>query len=63
MPDAIAKSWEDAVRKAVASPAYKVEYTKDNLVPMVLGREAARKFTADVAVETAANFKEMGLIK
>jgi hypothetical protein len=30
---------------------------------MVLGREAARKFTADVAAETEANFKEMGLVK
>jgi tripartite-type tricarboxylate transporter receptor subunit TctC len=63
VPDAIAKTWEDAVRKVVASPAYKAEYTKDNLVPMVLGRDAARKFTADVAAETAANFKEMGLVK
>jgi len=63
LPDAIAKTWEDAVRKVVALPAYKAEYTKDNLVPMVLGREAARKFTADIAAETEANFKEMGLVK
>jgi putative tricarboxylic transport membrane protein len=63
MPDAIAKTWEDAIRKAVASPAYKAQYTKDNLAPMVLGREAARKFTAEVAAETAASFKEMGLLK
>jgi tripartite-type tricarboxylate transporter receptor subunit TctC len=63
LPDTVAKTWEDAVRKVVASPAYKAEYTKDNLVPMVLGREAARKFTADVAAETEANFKEMGLVK
>lgn len=63
VPDAVAKTWEDAIRKVVASPAYKTEYTKDNLVPMVLGRDAARKFTADVAAETTASFKEMGLIK
>jgi putative tricarboxylic transport membrane protein len=63
MPDAIAKTWEDAVRKVVASPAYKAQYTKDNLQPMVLGREAARKFTAEVAAETTASFKEMGLLK
>lgn len=63
MPDAIAKTWEDAIRKAVASPTYKAQYTKDNLEPMVLGREAARKFTVDVAAETTASFKEMGLLK
>jgi putative tricarboxylic transport membrane protein len=63
MPDAIAKTWEDAVRKVVDSPAYKAEYTKDHLTPMVLGRAEARKFTAEVAAETAASFKEMGLTK
>ena len=63
MPDAIAKTWEDAVRKVVALPAYKADYTKDHLTPLVLGREAARKFTTEVAQETAAAFKEMGLIK
>jgi putative tricarboxylic transport membrane protein len=63
MPDAIAKTWEDAIRKVVGSSAYKAEYTKDHLTPMVLGREDARKFTAEVAAETAASFKEMGLVK
>jgi tripartite-type tricarboxylate transporter receptor subunit TctC len=63
VPDSVAKAWEDGVRKVLESPAYKAEYTKDNLTPMLLGREAARKFTADVAAETAASFKEMGLLK
>jgi putative tricarboxylic transport membrane protein len=63
LPDAVAKTWEDAIRKVVELPAYKAEYTKDHLTPMVLGREAARKFTAEVAAETAASFKEMGLTK
>ena len=36
---------------------------KDHLTPMVLGREAARRFTAEVAAETAADFKELGLVK
>jgi putative tricarboxylic transport membrane protein len=63
MPDAIAKTWEDAIRRTLATPAYKAEYLKDNLEPMVMGREAARKFTADVAAETSASFKEMGLLK
>lgn len=63
MPDAIAKQWEEAIKKAIASPAYKAEYTKEHLTPMVLGREAARKFTADVAQETIESFKELGLLK
>jgi putative tricarboxylic transport membrane protein len=63
LPDAIAKTWEDAIRKVVDSPAYKAEYAKDHLTPMVLGRAEARKFTAEVAAETAASFKEMGLTK
>ena len=63
MPDAIAKQWEDALRKALASPTYKVEYTKEHLTPLLLGREAARKFTADVAQETRESFKELGLLK
>jgi tripartite-type tricarboxylate transporter receptor subunit TctC len=63
VPDNIAKAWEDAARKVLESPAYKTEYQKDNLTPMLLGREAARKFIQDVAQETAADFKEMGLIK
>jgi putative tricarboxylic transport membrane protein len=63
LPDAVAKTWEDAIRKVVELPAYKAEYTKDHLTPMVLGRAEARKFTAEVAAETAASFKEMGLVK
>jgi tripartite-type tricarboxylate transporter receptor subunit TctC len=63
VPDSIAKAWEDAARKVLDLPAYKVEYQKDHLTPMLLGREAARKFIQEVAQETAADFKEMGLIK
>ena len=63
VPDSVAKAWEDAARKAIELPAYKAEYTRDNLTPMVLGREAARKLTADVAAETVASFKELGLLK
>ncbi len=63
MPDNVAKAWEDAVKKALALPAYKAEYTKEHLTPMVLGREAARRFTADVAAETTLSFKELGIIK
>ena len=63
VPDNIAKAWEEGARKVLELPAYKTEYTKDHLTPMLLGREAARKFIQDVAQETAQDFKEMGLLK
>jgi tripartite-type tricarboxylate transporter receptor subunit TctC len=63
VPDNVAKAWEDAIRKVMEVPAYKAEYTRENLTPMVMGREAARKFTAEVAAETVESFKELGLLK
>jgi len=63
VPDNVAKAWEDAIRKVLEVPAYKAEYTRENLTPMVMGREAARKFTAEVAAETVESFKELGLLK
>jgi putative tricarboxylic transport membrane protein len=63
VPDNIAKAWEDAARKVLELPAYKAEYTRENLTPMVLGRDAARKFTTDFAAETVTSFKELGLLK
>lgn len=63
VPDAIARQWEDALRKALASPAYKAQYTKEHLSPILMGREAARKFTAEFAQETTESFKELGLLK
>jgi putative tricarboxylic transport membrane protein len=63
VPDNVAKAWEDAIRKVVELPAYKAEYTREHLTPMVMGREAARKFTAEVAAETVESFKELGLLK
>jgi tripartite-type tricarboxylate transporter receptor subunit TctC len=63
VPDNVAKAWEDAIRKVLEVPAYKAEYTRENLTPIVMGREAARKFTAEVAAETVESFKELGLLK
>ena len=61
--DTIAKAWEVAIRKVLEIPAYKAEYTREHLTPIVMGREAARKFTAEVAAETVDSFKELGLVK
>ncbi len=63
IPDNVAKLWEDAFRKVLANPAYKTEYTKDNLTPVMLGREAARKFTTEFVAETTNDLKALGLLK
>jgi putative tricarboxylic transport membrane protein len=63
MPDAVATAWEDALRKVLESPAFKAEYTKENLIPLLMGREEARRFTAQFARETADSLKELGVIK
>lgn len=63
IPDNVAKLWEDAFKKVLANPAYKTEYTKDNLTPVMLGREAARKFTAEFVTETTNDLKALGLLK
>jgi putative tricarboxylic transport membrane protein len=61
--DEVAKAWEDALRKALEVPAYKASYTKENLIPMVLGREQARRFTAQFVQDVTASLKELGVIK
>ena len=63
MSDEIAKAWEDALRKVLESPTYKASFAKENLVPVLMGREAARKFTAQFAQDVAASLKELGVIK
>ena len=63
VPDEIAKAWEDALRKVLDSPAYKAQYAKENLVPMLLGRAEARRFTTQFAKDIAESLKEMGVIK
>ena len=61
--DEVAKAWEDALRKALDTPAYKAAYTKENLIPMVMGRVEARKFTAQFVLDVTASLKELGVIK
>jgi putative tricarboxylic transport membrane protein len=61
--DEVAKAWEDALRKALDSPAYKAEYQKENLIPVLMGREQARKFTAQFVQDVTASLKELGVLK
>jgi len=63
VPDNVAKLWEDALKKVLANPAYRAEYTKDNLTPVMLGREGARKFTTEFVTETTNDLKALGLLK
>ena len=63
IPDSVAKLWEDALRKTLANPSYRAEYIKDNLTPLMLGREAARKFTDEFVAETIEDLKALGLLK
>ena len=61
--DDVAKAWEDGLRKALEVPAYKASYMKENLIPIVMGRNVARKFTAQFAKDVAESLKELGVIK
>ena len=61
--DEVARAWEEALKKALADPAYKAAYTKENLIPALMGREEARKFTNQFVVDVTASLKELGVIK
>jgi len=61
--DEVAAAWEDGLRKVLELPAYKAEYGKENLIPVLMGRAEARKFTAQFAKDTAESLKELGVIK
>jgi len=63
IPDDIAAQWERAIRQVVASDAYKAEYAKESLVPVVMGRAEARVFTQKFAEEITATLRELGVIK
>jgi len=61
--DEVAKAWEDGLRKALELPAYKASYTKENLIPALMGRAEARRFTTQFAKDVTDSLKELGVIK
>ena len=61
--DEVAKAWEDGLRKALDNPAYKAAIAKENLIPALMGRAEARKFTAQFVQDVTASLKELGVIK
>ena len=63
IPDEVAARWEAGLRQLLEEPAYRVAYTKEALVPRLLGREEARRFTADFATQVAASLRELGVLR
>lgn len=63
IPDEVAAQWEEAIRKVLESPAYKAEYSKESLVPLVLGRKEARAFTERFAADVGTTLRELGVVK
>lgn len=63
VPDEIAEAWQTALKTVLASDAYKEQIAKDSLVPALMGREEARKFTKAFADDVASSFKELGVAK
>ena len=63
LSDDIAKAWEDALRKALAIPEYKAQVAKEHLIPALMGRAEARRFTAEFAKDVADSLKELGILK
>lgn len=63
IPKDVAAAWEAGIKKVLASPAYKKEYEKENLIPYFVGHADAVKFTASFAKEVETSLKEFGIIK
>jgi putative tricarboxylic transport membrane protein len=63
IPDDVAKQWEDAIRAVLASDAYKKEYAKESLIPVVMGRTEARAFTQKAAAEITQTLRELGVVR
>jgi tripartite-type tricarboxylate transporter receptor subunit TctC len=63
IPDEIAAMWHDALRTVLDSPAYKAQYAKESLVPVLKGRAEARAFTTAFAAEVERDLRELGVVK
>ena len=57
------KALEAGLAKALEDPAYKTSYTKNDLLPALMGRQAANAFTKDFASELTQSMQELGVIK
>ncbi len=63
LPANVAAMWDAALKQVLASPTYKKEYEKENLLPVLMNRDQAGRFTAEFAKEVASSLREFGLVK
>ena len=63
IPPEVTKALEAGLAKALADPAYRASYTKNDLLPAFMGRQDAATFTRDFASELTQSMQELGVIK
>ena len=63
IPLDVTKALEAGLAKVLEAPAYKASYTKNDLLPALMGREEAGKFTVEFVGELTQSMKELGVIK
>jgi len=63
MPPDVTKALEAGIAKALADPAYKASYTKNDLLPAFMNRQEANAFTKEFANELTQSLQELGVVK
>ncbi|GIX08584.1 tripartite tricarboxylate transporter substrate binding protein [Elioraea sp.] len=63
IPDEVAAIWHEALRRVLESPAYKAQYAKESLVPSLMARDEARRFTTAFAAEVERDLRELGVVR
>jgi len=63
LPPNVLRAWADGIQAVLADPAYRAEYTRDNLAPAFMAADEAAAFTKKFAGELAASLRELGLLK
>ena len=53
----------EALRAALASEAYRRDYARESLIPVMMGRAEARAFTQRFVGEVTATLRELGVIR
>jgi tripartite-type tricarboxylate transporter receptor subunit TctC len=63
IPPEVTKALEAGIAKALADPAYKASYTKNDLLPAFMNRQEANAFTKEFANELTQSLQELGVVK
>jgi putative tricarboxylic transport membrane protein len=63
LPPEIVATWEQAIERLLADPAYKEEYEAANLIPAFIPHDEYVKFINDFAEEQKVMLTEVGVIK